>query len=141
MAEDYEGGDTSLDNGFRFRNYRPSGPNFIKYLIRIVIALVVLVLLIFAGRQIHHYFFVDEKPQSTPATTTTATGPSGSSPTSTSRPSSPSSTSSRPAGSASASASLPNNGPGDVLAIFLGTVAISTTLHYLVSARRQSANR
>ncbi len=139
MAEEFDSSE-SLDNGSRFQHYRPSGSNLMKYLIRFVIALVVLVLLIFIGRQIHHYFFVDDKNTKPAPTTTSTTGPGTEATTNRPSGSSSSSTSNRRS-SSSTTASLPNNGPGDVLAIFVGAVVLSGGLHFWLTARRQAASR
>ena len=94
----------------------------------IILALLVATVVVFAGRWIYQQI-TDKKP-APPAGTGQGQAPAPPEPT---QPTTPS-----PGGQPSAGGQLPNNGPGDVVALFVGTAIVVGGLHYLYSLRRQS---
>lgn len=110
-----------------------SGAAPIVRIIGLVIAGVVLVvLLVLAARWIYHKAHQNNtKPTST--TKTTPAAPSTNQPAQ-GAPTSPGTTT--PPSSSSQNAQLPNNGPGDVAAIFIGSSLAAAGLHYIITIRR-----
>ena len=103
-------------------------------------AIVVAVLVVLGARAIYHAVKNEKK---TPTTTVNPTSPpqipSGNQPGSPSpsppNPNKPKNTAPSPSPSPS---SLPNNGPGDVIALFVGTSLAAAGLHYIVTVRRNT---
>lgn len=121
MSPDSE--DFSKDpNRFKFTSYRPSnGYRPFKILQRVFMVLVVVVLAVLVGRQIHHHYFAttpaapvvqpaQNKVPAAPAVTKTSQQPT----------------------------TLPNNGPGDIALLFVGVSLAVTAGHYLVTSRRSA---
>ena len=123
-----ESGDSAKDpNRFKFTSYRPSrGYKPFKYLQRLVVVLVAVALVVLIGRQVHHHYFaksptVAVAPTVQPAATKTP-APAKVAISASKMPS-----------------SLPNNGPGNTIGMFVGISLLAAGVHYVVSARRQSS--
>jgi cytoskeletal protein RodZ len=141
--------------------YRDTGGarRWVALLIYLVLALVVATLVVFAGRWVYHRV----SNNSSPAPTTLTPKSSNSSTKTSPSPAPPSSSSQNKAGSASPNSSsgssssatsgnkstsngaakpapqpstLPNNGPGEDIALFVGTTFIAATLHFMFTLRR-----
>jgi uncharacterized membrane protein YraQ (UPF0718 family) len=96
-------------------------------------AFVVAVLLVFGARWIYRSIH-SPTPQQTvqqPATTNKKPQPAASK-------SSSKANQNQSNSSSASNQALPNNGPGDVVALFVGTSAIAAGLHYLFQIRRLS---
>lgn len=116
---------------------------WLKLFVYILMALAFAVLVVFAGRWIYHKV-THKKPQTTvqpagnntpqpPANTNNQTANNSSGSTGSNNGSSSSNSGST---SQSTPSELPNNGPGDVVALFLGTAAIVGGLHFVIDLRR-----
>jgi uncharacterized membrane protein YgcG len=134
------------------------GKRWVALLIYLVLALVVATLVVLAGRWVYHKVSNNSgptptavAPQSTKQGTSTSPAspaPSGSGSGNSSQNKSSGNSSggsSNPSGSSSSGGSstpspqptsLPNNGPGQVIALFAGTTFVAATLHYLGAMRR-----
>ncbi|MBI2009361.1 hypothetical protein HYS84_03030 [Candidatus Saccharibacteria bacterium] len=94
----------------------------------VILALLVATAVVFAGRWIYQQI-TDNKPKpAPPAGTGQGQAPAPPEP---AQPTTPS-----PGGQPAAGGQLPNNGPGDVVALFVGTTIVVGGLHYLYSLRR-----
>jgi cytoskeletal protein RodZ len=110
-----------------------------------VLAIVAVVLIMLAARWLYRAISNNDEPsktntsQTTP-TTTTQQNQSGTSQSTTSTSQVQGSTSSGTSSSTSSASAttLPNNGPGDTAAIFLGSVVVAATIHYGLGLRRQN---
>jgi cytoskeletal protein RodZ len=118
---------------------------WIALVLYILMALIVAVLVVLAGRWVYHKVHNSSETKS-PSTTQEASpaqlaspnsSSSSTSPTPTSPPSSTATPSPAPTPAPNPS-TLPNNGPGQVVALFAGTSLIAAGLHYFVGQRRLS---
>lgn len=108
-------------------------PGWLRLVVYGLAAFVVAIALVFGGRwlyrSIHHSpGQVVQQPSNTPKLTTPKSPPS---------PSSGSQTPSNTSPSPNSNTKLPQNGPGDVVALFVGTSLAAAGLHYLFQLRRQ----
>lgn len=104
----------------------------------IALALLVALIVVLAGRFIYHKV---HKNQSKSTTTTSSVSGSGTaSGSSTSQTSAPATTTPAPTTTTTPAntGQLPNNGPGDVVALFVGVTLAAAGLHYIYQLRRQS---
>lgn len=110
-------------NRFKFKSYSPR-VGYRSYGLgrKILIGLIILVLAILAIRQVNHTFFATTAPTPSPQT---AQGAGSTQPTKSKKPKA----SSKPA-------EMPNTGPGNIVAVFLGVSALAAGGHYLVATRR-----
>lgn len=118
-------------------------PTVIGYMLA---ALLVAIAVVYLGRWIYHKtthrstITPAANSNKVPAVPTGAATPNQSQPSTTANPNlgtnSNSSTSQNQTSPSTAPGQLPNNGPGDVVAIFLGASLIFGGLHYLLSIRR-----
>ncbi|OGL35220.1 hypothetical protein A3F65_04230 [Candidatus Saccharibacteria bacterium RIFCSPHIGHO2_12_FULL_47_16b] len=112
------------------------GRRILMLIVYFLMALAVAVLVVFGGRWL--YKTITKKDQ--PATTNQPAGnnvPQQPSPT----PTTPTTPTPRPAptpSQTSQTSQLPNNGPGDIAAIFVGTAIAIGGLHYVISLRRST---
>jgi cytoskeletal protein RodZ len=146
--------------------YRDTGGarRWVALLIYLVLALVVATLVVFAGRWVYHRVSNNSgptpttiAPQKTSQPTKTSPSPSNKSATpnsansGTPSPTPPSGSSSGNPGSSSSGtnktpsntakpapqpSSLPNNGPGQAIALFVATTFVAATLHFMAALRR-----
>ena len=98
-------------------------------LVYTALAFLVAVAVVFAGRWV--YQKVTQKPK--PAPTAGNNQGQAPAPPASSQPITPS-----PSGQPGTGGELPNNGPGDVAAIFVGTALVVGGLHFLYSLRKRS---
>ena len=106
-------------------------------LMYIILAFLVAAAIVFAGRWVYDKL-TGSKAQPTPTTTEQTQGQgTAPSPPASSSPSSPEAGANQNVPVAT-SGQLPNNGPGDVIAIFVGTAAIVGGLHFIYSLRKKS---
>jgi cytoskeletal protein RodZ len=144
-------------------NNNEGGKRWAVLIVYIVLALVVATLVVFAGRWVYHKVSNNSGP------TPTTIAPQGTNQGAQSAPNtvSPTSPSTSPAPGASPSpssgkvttpnsstnkggtigktpnptpTSLPNNGPGEDIAIFLGVTFVAASLHFVVSLRKTARN-
>ena len=122
---------------------------WLHLLLYLITALIFAFFLVLGGRWVYHKTHHTNQVAKAPATNTVPAAPSSKSSNQVAaKPSTPSASSnnsnSSASGSASASksnsssSSLPNNGPGDTVAIFIVTSLGAAALHYIVTARRVS---
>ena len=117
--------------------YEHEGRRWPVILMYIVLAFAVALLVVFAGRWVYH-----KTTHRTAKTTKPETSDSNklppTPPTSNQQPSSGGTTSSPASGTSQnqTTSQLPNNGPGDVVAIFVGTTLGFGGLHYIYTLRR-----
>lgn len=121
-----------------------NSPGLLRGIILAIIAVIAVVLLILLARWIYHS--VHNTSDTTPASgNLTVQSPGASRQTANPQSSSSSNSSSSPSSagqsSASAKSSLPNNGPGDVAAVFAGASLAAAGLHYIISLRKQARAR
>ena len=110
-------------NRFKFKSYSPRGGYRTFGLGRkILIGLAILVLAVLIFRQINHTFFATTAPTSPPETAQGA--------------GSTQSTKAKQPKASSKPAAVPNTGPGNIVAVFLGVSALAAGGHYLVATRR-----
>jgi cytoskeletal protein RodZ len=138
------------------------GRRIITLLIYVVLALAVAALVVFAGRWIYHKVSnndsnpapttistpsTSQKSTSSPPTAsptptskapTTYTSPQPTTPPSSSTKSKPSTTS--PTASTPTPTTLPNNGPGEIIALFIGTSFVAAFLHFTIKLRNVAKN-
>jgi len=132
------------------------GRRWVSLIIYIVLALVVATLVVLAGRWLYHQVSNNSGPAPTtiapqgtksgnkaPATKTPAPAPSSSNPggsasTPAPSPTSSNSTSNGKTTPAPQPTTLPNNGPGEDIALFVGVTFVAATLHFLAAMRRTS---
>jgi cytoskeletal protein RodZ len=143
-------------------NDNSGGRRIITLLIYIVLALAVAALVVFAGRWVYHKVSNNSNPAPTTISTpnpsqNTATSPPTASPTPTPSPAptskAPATTPATPPSSSSSSTNkksptattptptpttLPNNGPGEMIALFIGTSFAAAFLHFTVKLRKIS---
>jgi cytoskeletal protein RodZ len=112
------------------------GQSLVRLAVAIVAGIILIILIVLLARWIYHAAHNSE-PTPTPAPSVSA--PSTSSPDQ-KQPSDSNSGSAPTASpnnqSSSATTKLPNNGPGDVVGIFIGASLAAAGLHYIVSLRR-----
>jgi cytoskeletal protein RodZ len=115
-------------------------PGWLILLAALVAVLIISTGLVFAGRwvyrSVHHKSA--QPPVSQPVSTNKTAypkRPSGSGTQNTPQPSP--TTQPSPSASNNQTGSLPQNGPGNVVALFVGTALTAAGLHYLVNLRRQ----
>ena len=115
------------------------GQSLVRLAVAIVAGIILIILIVLLARWIYHAAHNSEPTPtpapsvSTPATSNTdqnqpSSSNSGSAPTA--------SPNNQPAASSSSQTKLPNNGPGDVIGIFIGASLAAAGLHYIVSLRR-----
>jgi hypothetical protein len=110
-------------NRFKFKSYSPRvGYRSFGLVKKILIGLAILVFAVLIIRQINHTFFATTTPTSPPET---AQGAGSTQPTKPKQPKA----SSKPA-------AVPNTGPGNIAAVFLGVSALAAGGHYLIAVRR-----
>ena len=116
---------------------------WLMLIVYFLMALAVAILVVFGGRWLYRTVAHKNKPATT--TQQTSNPPAGGTPqqptASPSTPTTPTPTPQQgtPAPRPTTQASqLPNNGPGDVLAIFVGTALAVGGLHYILTLRRSS---
>jgi hypothetical protein len=114
----------------------------------IVMALVVAILVVLAGRWVYHKLHNDSGPNPAPVApqatrptqlaspNTTQKSPTGTSGTNSSPTPAPTPPSSKRPTSTANPGALPNNGPGDVVALFVGVSLVAAGLHYAVALKR-----
>lgn len=106
-------------------------------LIRIIAAIIIIILLVLAGRWIHHELKNRNKTPSTSGTTqiqqSSVNKPGVSAPSSGSGSNTNSNSAQKPT---QTSTQVPNTGPGDVVAIFLAASFAAAALHFAVSTKK-----
>jgi hypothetical protein len=111
------------------------GQSWLPLLGYFLAAILVAIIVVFGARAIYHA----AHKKNTSATQINPTPPpqisSGSQSTSTDQNKQGNNTPPTPSPSPT---SLPNNGPGDVIALFVGTSLVATGLHYIVALRRNN---
>ncbi len=112
----------------------PRLPASVKYT---VITILVLAVALLAGRTIHHY---TSSHKATPAAASTKQIPV-SPPTSASSTIGSAASTTNSSSSSNQTAPLPNTGPGNTLAIFVGATAIAAVVHFALSTRRANRSR
>lgn len=100
-------------------------------LMYIVLAFLVAVAVVFAGRWVYR-----KATHQTAKTTSTNQGSVPAAPTANAPANKPPSGASNNQTPTSANSQLPNNGPGDVVAIFVGITFVAGALHYMYTLRR-----
>jgi hypothetical protein len=104
-----------------------------------VAALLIAVGIVFGARAIYHHSKNKNGPTITqPSDTTKAPSQTSLTTPSTNQPSTGSNTTNNSA-SSSSSGNLPNNGPGSVAAVFVGTSLLAGGLHYIITLRRAAS--
>jgi uncharacterized membrane protein YgcG len=139
---------------------------WVTLLVYIFLALVVAVLVVLAGRWVYHKVHNSNGPNPAPVApqgtsqgitspnstnksksgTSSGNSSSGSSNSGNSSPNNSSSNSSNSSNSSGGKiaapspspSNLPNNGPGDVAALFVGSSAVAAGLHYMIRTRRNT---
>jgi cytoskeletal protein RodZ len=151
------------DSQIEYRDNEGGGRRLVTLLIYIVLALVVATLVVFAGRWVYHKFSNNSAPAPTTVspkstnqgikTPTPVPSPTSKAPgTATAPPATPPSSSSssgakKSSGSSTAPTtttptpaptptSLPNNGPGEIIALFIGSSFAAGFLHFTVKLRK-----
>jgi len=107
------------------------GQSVLRVIIIVVIAVVLFVAIVLLARWVYH----KSHHKAQPAVATSQKTPASSSkqPTSGAQPASGNSSTTQPD-------STPNTGPGNVVAIFVGSSLVAAGLHYIISVRRFSKN-
>lgn len=110
--------------------------NWFTLFLYILIALAFAVIVVFGGRWIYNKIKKDDKPADT--TTQQPAVPAPEAPVATTPPApTPNQTNNSNTGTQTPSTTqIPNSGPGDVLALFIGTAAVVGGLHFVYSLRR-----
>ena len=108
--------------------YEREGRRWPVILMYIILAFLVAMAIVLTGRWVYQKV-TDNKP-TPPAGNNQGQAPAPPGPT---QPTAPS-----PGGQPAAGGELPNNGPGDVVALFVGTAIVVGGLHYLYSLRQQN---
>jgi len=127
--------ETPSASGYNYMNNR----NWRTIALQAATALIVLVIIVFGGRWLHHELSHKTNVKVASANTKqlpaapSATSGSGSSPTALGNSSNSTSSSSS---SSAQNSNLPNTGPGDDLAIFLAVSLAVASLHYARNARK-----
>lgn len=108
--------------------------------IRGIIAVVVIILLVLGGRFLHHQLTKNDKTGAGPSTAANVKQPgtnpqSGASTQGSGSTSSGTSSATTSSGTSGSATQVPNTGPGNVLAIFVGASFIVAGLHYAISRR------
>ncbi len=120
-------------------------------LLYLILAFLVAVLVVFAGRWIYRSAThqgpkkvnqpasanQNQTPAPPPTATQSPTSGAANTPSSSTNSSASGSARNQTTGQPAANGQLPNNGPGDVVAIFVGVAAAAGGLHYLYSLRKQ----
>ena len=108
-------------------------------LMYIVLAFAVALLVVFAGRWVYHKTTHQTAKTTKPETSDSNKLPPAP-PTGNQQPNSGSTTSSSASGTSQnqTTGQLPNNGPGSIAAIFVGTAAVVGGLHFLCNLRKQN---
>lgn len=102
-------------------------------------ALIIALGLFYGGRWAYRSIFSDDEP-AIPAEQTAKEDNTSTQPQATPQPTPAPSTSPGNGGAAATPDRLPNNGPGEVVALFIGTSLAAAGLHYIVTLRRQTAS-
>lgn len=114
-----------------------TGRRWLMLFVYFVLALAVAILVVFGGRFVYRAI-TDNKPATQPAGDQTPQQPGNTPPTTPQPASAPApAPTSAPSQPTTQPTQLPNNGPGAVLAIFVGTAIVVSGLHYLYNLRRQ----
>lgn len=132
-----------------------SAKRWIMLLIYFIVALAIAVLVVLAGRWVYHKVHHTSNPNPTPVApqgTNRAKTPSSGSANNNANKKSATNNKSNKSGSSSSAANngtgsngsrpapspgaLPNNGPGDVIALFVGTSLVAAGIHYAAALRR-----
>jgi cytoskeletal protein RodZ len=124
------------------------GQSLIQLFVMILGAIVLVILLVLFARWIYHKVHHNSEPTSVTTSQQAKENESSNSQQGANSQSSNSSNSSGSNNSGSSSSnssgssnnSLPNNGPGNVIAIFAGSTLAAAGLHYIISVRRFSKN-
>ena len=110
---------------------QPSGRRLPMLFIALAVALLVALALFYGARWVYRSIFDSDEPEPVSVQTT---GDSTLSPQENATPQPSPTPTTTPTPNPNA---LPNNGPGDVAAIFAGTSLAAAGLHYIISLRRQ----
>lgn len=126
-------------------NNQPAGLAWLRALSMILVAIILVVLIVLFARWVYHkahHSDIQTKPatsqqQSGASSSSTEQGQSsGGSSSNNSSSSSPTNTNNTPPSSGNTPNQLPNNGPGNVAAVFVGTSLAAAGLHYVITSRR-----